>query len=683
VVVDTETTGLDVTQSRIVQIGAVRIGGNHLHDDDVFDMLVYPGEPIPAKTTAVHGITDHMVADAQRFDEIADPFIDFVGETALLGHNIGFDIAMLKREFSLIERDWTLPPVLDTIALARIINPVLPNFTLEVIASWLGLSVKNRHSALGDARMTAQIFLALIPLLRDAGIRTIADAQRASADLPQHPSAQSAYAMTIDSAAESIVSDAIGRIDSFPYQHRVRDVMSSPALIVESNVTPSQLATLLTEEEKSAAFVTLSGADAGTTGIVTERDLMRLLATDGVGTVGEMASAPLMTISKDAFVYTALGRMRGASVRHLGVSDGAGNIVGAITTGDLLRQRAQDVMTLSGDWETSTSVAELASNWGRLPLIARSLMEEGVDALHITAVLGEQLATVTRHAAVLAEQQMVNNGDGPAPAAFSVLLLGSGSRGETLLAPDQDNAIVYADGCADADAWFASYGKILSDILDQVGVPYCNGGVMASNLEWRQSLTGWKTTIQNWLKRAVWKELLNVDIFYDFQPVYGDTALANELRDYAYDLAGKTPAFVRQLSAMATSFEAPLGYFGALKTDNGRVDLKAGGTLPIVSGARVLALRYGIYERSTRSRIEGVKRLDAVNGDDLDDITAAHELLLQHILEQQLKDMAAGITPSNKVDIKHLSKRTRARLKQALETVSAIHMVLGEPLGSG
>jgi DNA polymerase-3 subunit epsilon/CBS domain-containing protein len=325
----------------------------------------------------------------------------------------------------------------------------------------------------------------------------------------------------------------------------------------------------------------------------------------------------------------------------------------------------------------------LAAIWGRLPLVARSLLDEGVDATHITAVLGEQLATVTRRAAELAETRMSEDGKGDPPAPYCVLLLGSGGRGETLLAPDQDNAIVFADGHDHSRPWFAEFGGIMADILDELGVPYCKGGVMASNAEWRHDLQGWKNTIHDWLSRADWKDHCYVDIFYDFRPVHGDRALSRELWDYAYNLAGKAPGFVRQLSAVATSFGAPLGFLGGLKTEAGRLDLKGGGTLPIVSGARVLALRHGIRERGTRQRLVQVKAQKAVNGDDIDDILRAHESLLQNILEQQLQDLAAGIAPTNKIDVKRLSRRARVDLKRALQKVAVIHTAVGDPMAFG
>src|SRR5690606_32195369 len=131
-----------------------------------------------------------------------------------------------------------------------------------------------------------------------------------------------------------------------------------------------------------------------------------------------------------------------------------------------------------------------------------------------------------------AAEGMVRDGHGPAPAPWCYLVLGSGGRGESLLAADQDNAIVH-DGRAEDDAWFAELGRRASETLDEAGIPYCRGGVMAMNEAWRRSLADWRRQIDRWVAKAEGESLLNVDIFYDFQPVYGDRALAEALRTHA------------------------------------------------------------------------------------------------------------------------------------------------------
>ena len=72
-----------------------------------------------------------------------------------------------------------------------------------------------------------------------------------------------------------------------------------------------------------------------------------------------------------------------------------------------------------------------------------------------------------------------------------LLILGSGGRGESLLAPDQDNAIVH-DGRPEHDPWFLDIATRISDLLDAAGIPYCKGKVMATNPDWRRSLDGWR-----------------------------------------------------------------------------------------------------------------------------------------------------------------------------------------------
>lgn len=688
VVIDTETTGLDVAQDRIIQIAALRVAAGVVDSEKVFDGLINPGVEIPISATGIHGILTEDIAQAEDFGGVVDSFLDFTGESLVVGHHVAFDVAILRREFSLSHREWPAFQTLDTMLLARIVNPFLPNYSLDVVAAWLGVKIQNRHTALGDATATGQIYLALLPRLREIGVRTYGEAYRASLSASQKIKSQagmSAAAMSGIADADIDALPSVQRIDSFPFKYRVEDVMSPPPLVVSKQTTAGQLAETLSNQNKSAAFIDLSG-DRECLGIVTERDLMRLLIKEPGGEfteVGQIAKTPLQTIEKSAFIFKALGQMHNAAIRHLGVTDDRDVVVGAITSGDLLRQRAEDALNMGVTLDQAGSVESLAKIWGRLPTVARSLLNEDVAVTHIAAVISDQLATLTRRAAELAEQQMRERGHGAPPTKYAVLLLGSGGRGETLLAPDQDNALVYEDGNENAETWFAEFGQIMSETLDVVGVPYCNGGVMASNAQWRHSVSNWKKTVRDWLGRAEWEDLCYVDIFYDFSFVFGDHTLARDLREYAYALSGKAPGFIRQLSALATMYDPPINIFGILKTENGRADLKHGGALPIVGGARVLALNYGISESATRRRLRGARKLGIADSDDLEAVEEAHSILLRAILEQQLIDLETGVEPSNSVDVKRLSKRKRLAIKGALKRIEIIKTVVGDPMAFG
>ena len=179
VVIDTETTGLDPAKARIVEVAAVRFVGGQAKSDDPFRRLVRPDESIPAAAVAVHHIDDDKVADAPAFEQVWPDLLAFIGDTVLIGHALGFDLAVLKRECERAGVAFRLPRTLDTRLLAQVAEPNLASFTLEGLSSWLGFEIKDRHSALGDAVATARVFSALVPKLREGGIRTLGEAAEA------------------------------------------------------------------------------------------------------------------------------------------------------------------------------------------------------------------------------------------------------------------------------------------------------------------------------------------------------------------------------------------------------------------------------------------------------------------------------------------------------------------------
>ncbi len=171
-VLDTETTGLDVTQDRIVSIGAVRLHGTRIYRSISFDRLVHPGRPIPPRSTAVHGITDAMVAGSRHFPAVFADLAPLLDGTAIVGHNIPYDLAMLRRECGLAEVPWEEPPFLDTLVLVAALDTRLLDLDLDGLAAHFGVDVHGRHTALGDCLVTAEIYARLIPQLRDRGVAT-------------------------------------------------------------------------------------------------------------------------------------------------------------------------------------------------------------------------------------------------------------------------------------------------------------------------------------------------------------------------------------------------------------------------------------------------------------------------------------------------------------------------------
>lgn len=175
VVFDFETTGLSPKHDRIIEIGAVKLVGSDIVDS--FQVMVDPGRPLDEKIVEITGITDQMLIGQRKAEEVLPEFMAFVGDAVLAAHNAKFDTAFLKQELKRIGMSYHAP-VLDTLLMAQKLYPEMSRYRLGTLCKALGVSLKNAHRAVHDAKATAECLAIMMGELKKQGAAALSDVNR-------------------------------------------------------------------------------------------------------------------------------------------------------------------------------------------------------------------------------------------------------------------------------------------------------------------------------------------------------------------------------------------------------------------------------------------------------------------------------------------------------------------------
>lgn len=161
VILDVETTGLEPELGHaIVEIAGQKLQGREVTGE--FVTLVDPGQPVPADSAAIHGITQDMIGrEGRPIAEVMDEFLDFIGAAGLVGHNLAFDLSFINRHLRLLGRPPLTNPTLDTLELAKRYL-ILPSYSLKSVAAYLKVPQPKAHRALADVITTREVLFKLI-----------------------------------------------------------------------------------------------------------------------------------------------------------------------------------------------------------------------------------------------------------------------------------------------------------------------------------------------------------------------------------------------------------------------------------------------------------------------------------------------------------------------------------------
>jgi CBS domain-containing protein len=360
------------------------------------------------------------------------------------------------------------------------------------------------------------------------------------------------------------------------------------------------------------------------------------------------------------------------NIHRLAVINDEQQLVGIVNATELLSQQTRSPLYLNQEMEAADSIEELQKINGRILEMVKSAMAAGADTRSLVQLIAHFNDGFTQRIITLIE-----NLEGislPAKAAY--LALGSEGRGEQTLRTDQDSAMVYADDITSAELEeCARFADRLVDALEFVGIPRCPGNTMASNPQWRHSLTEWQEILEQWISVPKGENMVNFGMFQDFRTIHGDVSLENALHKFIYASTQRTKLFFPCVAKNIVRFPVPLGMFGRLKvehsgTNRGKIDLKKAGIFAITEGASLLALEHNIDRGTTWDKLEMLGQLGALSTDDTETISEAFTCLVNLRLQRQLSDLSAGRTPRNSIDPQRLPGKSQKQLREALRGVN-------------
>ncbi|MGM0542452.1 MAG: DUF294 nucleotidyltransferase-like domain-containing protein [Pseudomonadota bacterium] len=315
--------------------------------------------------------------------------------------------------------------------------------------------------------------------------------------------------------------------------------------------------------------------------------------------------------------------------------------------------------------------------------LVESLVHYDLPAWRISQLISDHNASLYRQAIDLSLDDMRAQGWGEPPADYCILLLGSAARYESLLGPDQDNALIIDDypdhRHVEIDGYFQALGERFTARLDEAGIPLCRGHVMARWPMWRKRLSEWRAQLSIWSADRQVKRVQQTNILLDFSPVAGNPALAERLADSIAATLPKAALFMHEMAALLEELPVALDRFGRLVSSpaldaphDEAINLKQQGLLPLISAVRLLCVRHQRREVATRERLAALSHVAGVLPlAQADLLVAALERLQQRLLDQQRANKALGQTADGWVDLGALRDDERLLLKFDLQQIKA------------
>ncbi|SCA57320.1 putative signal-transduction protein with CBS domains [Candidatus Terasakiella magnetica] len=465
------------------------------------------------------------------------------------------------------------------------------------------------------------------------------------------------------------------------FSKRVKDFMHMPEAAVSVGTPCCDVVALMSDKKTHCCVV--SDTHNKLAGILRSEDILNKIVfkVSEQTVIEDVMVKEVQTIAPHEYLYHAIGRMRRYGICELVVVDETMQPVGMIYLKEAVEAASSHFMQQIDRLSAEGSLESLRDVKDAQVELAHDMFKDQVAASLTQRLLSHVNNDTVARIISANLTHMEAEGWGAPPVEFCAIVMGSGGRGENYLYPDQDNGFILEDYPDEdhnrVDHFFRELAKRMCDDLNEVGFPYCEGHVMATNPLWRKTLSQWIKQVKLWGKKRNSVALRLADIFFDFQPVWGKVELADDLRASVLQTVQANHFFLQEMYHAQRDHRVAINLFGRLIDDPSdeahkrMVDLKYRGFLPLVEGVRLLSLKAGIGETSTLKRIEKLHEAKALSENEADYLSSAFRFITQLLLKRQVREYESKQPVTRFVKIRRLSKREKDSLINSLRHIES------------
>ncbi|MGY5351228.1 DUF294 nucleotidyltransferase-like domain-containing protein [Wenyingzhuangia sp. IMCC45533] len=466
------------------------------------------------------------------------------------------------------------------------------------------------------------------------------------------------------------------------FSSKIINLMTS-AVSCNHKHTVRETALIMSENKISSIFISKKSKPVG---IVTNKVLLHNIATGKFSideNIKEIMNAPVVTASPEISIAEAQIIMLKNKVENVCVTkDGTRDtkIIGMLTQQDIVASLSNNPAVLMKQINRARTISRLRDLRQQLNDLLKRYIDQKISFTHTLTVVAELNESINQKAVELSVKELDKN----LPCNFAFFALGSQARKEQLVPTDQDNGIIFDDVSDDelgsTRQFFMDLAAVITKNLHSIGYEYCPAEMMASNPEWCLSKTEWENKFKDWIYNPTDKNILLSSIFFDFNFVYGNKKLVNDMSDVVYEHTKNNSRFFMFLAQDALKSPSPIGFFRQFLVDQDgahkdQFNIKQRAIMPLIDAARILTLQHNLHGiNNTADRYYKLRELEPQNAEVYEACAYAFKALLKFRTKNGLSNL--GEDDGKFINLDNLSKSDKVKLRRCFKPIKSIQEVI-------